>query len=519
MLYANAQFAAVVAVAALLLLQISIVPTHSYSIFPSRIVHHSHSTNSIKCNNNDNNHHHHHWKFTWSPYSYKIVTLQSAASSDIDDSPFSQDDSNDKLNLDFLIEEADDADDDEASDDADDTDDADDDDSEDDEIDGFSTKSPNIDILATPTVSAKQKMDSWESRFEADPMKANAPTRDWEPPVESLTNWYVALADASDSDLRSEAWTHHLQWVRRSNLRVNSTAKVVYDLTRLDDHGMSVAGQVLVLRSNDSKVVLDLLSSEPLSNHGGVSAWKLFELDNIHDEEALSTAKDPTVFVGLDKKIDKAAVSKTSNYYDDDNKLVNPMPDEQKDYHLKSGRIIALGGLTPVRKGIDGNSDGVFVYYNAPTNGDAMRYIDADPIACKKPYGTSMISRVNEQDIDGLHHMMARSFYDKTVLDLIHFMDPEDILLQQVPVLKSLPNHSDENMKVIEQLKELSISYRYTRFDEKERYGDANDMSRAATFNAGLDAFQSARLQSASDLYMDAEMSTDTSMEESGSDE
>ena len=38
--------------------------------------------------------------------------------------------------------------------------------------------------------------------------------------------------------------------------------------------------------------------------------------------------------------------------------------------------------------------------------------------------------RLAEGDVDGLNHLMARSFAELTQLEQIHFMDPEDIFIE-----------------------------------------------------------------------------------------
>ena len=68
-------------------------------------------------------------------------------------------------------------------------------------------------------------------------------------------------------------------------------------------------------------------------------------------------------------------------------------------------------------------TNGNLILFNAKTNADAERYMALDPLMkAKNLYDKKkiIISPVNEQDVDGLHHMMARTFGEKTVLDQVN---------------------------------------------------------------------------------------------------
>ena len=79
------------------------------------------------------------------------------------------------------------------------------------------------------------------------------------------------------------------------------------------------------------------------------------------------------------------------------------------------GRLIAC-------EGEKSSANGTMILFNAKTNADAERYIGLDPLmkaANVFDKKSVSISPVNEQDVDGLHHMMARTFGEKTVLDQV----------------------------------------------------------------------------------------------------
>ena len=79
-------------------------------------------------------------------------------------------------------------------------------------------------------------------------------------------------------------------------------------------------------------------------------------------------------------------------------------------------------------------------------------------------------------------------------------MDPEDLLIETVAHHDLLPNHIEENQRVILELQALNISYRYTRLELRDR-ADTVDMSErtAAKLNKEMGTMQKIRLQSAVD--------------------
>lgn len=71
---------------------------------------------------------------------------------------------------------------------------------------------------------------------------------------------------------------------------------------------------------------------------------------------------------------------------------------------------------------------------------------------------------------------MPRSFSEKAVLDQIHYMDPEDLLNMPVPTFPGLEDHTENNLKTLQAMKESNISYKYTRWGWSERYdGEITD--------------------------------------------
>jgi hypothetical protein len=195
-------------------------------------------------------------------------------------------------------------------------------------------------------------------------------------------------------------------------------AKVVWEYTRLTPDCMSPAGQVLGIRANSSTVARSLLSSEPLQVTGGVGAWQLFEFHPFAHENTTCDLHDPRLFLGFD--VDSSG--------DDDAALL----EDHHKYHISGGavaadhpaalapRVVMMGRLLSCDTSNKRNQRGNLVLFNAKTNADSERYISADPMNGLFDKQQSTISVVNEQDVDGMNHLMARTFGEKTVLDQVN---------------------------------------------------------------------------------------------------
>ena len=281
---------------------------------------------------------------------------------------------------------------------------------------------------------------SWEEKFEDDPLRADNPTRALEPEIEPYEKVFVAVGDILGSEMlskRSRAWVHHMQWARRSALLPNVAAKIKWEYTRLSQDCMSPIGQVIGIKANSSSEVRELLASEPLEVTGGISAWRLFEFSQLMHENVTWDLHDPRIFLGFDVE----GGSKSNDKY-------NSLHEEHSNYHIGGGRLstldpvktakkgepvmiqhpimnhkraVMMGRLVPC-EGEKSTAKGTMILFNAKTNADAERYIGLDPLMkASSVYDKKsiVISPVNVQDVDGLHHMMARTFGEKTVLDQV----------------------------------------------------------------------------------------------------
>jgi len=204
--------------------------------------------------------------------------------------------------------------------------------------------------------------------------------------------------------------------------------KVECEYTLLSDDCMRPSSQLIVFRANDSIAVRRYLEKEPLSMHGGVTPWVLYEMrlekDNIKDdddEENMMTSAftadlyDPYVFLTLSTTDDQVKKLELDP-------LRQQILDDSLDYHLKAAndyaadppstattapyistygnmsRVVTLGRLHHVSDGVvssdssnsiiqqhhhqQGPIAGQLLLFNARSRADALRYLSRDPLSC-----------------------------------------------------------------------------------------------------------------------------------------
>jgi hypothetical protein len=178
--------------------------------------------------------------------------------------------------------------------------------------------------------------------------------------------------------------------------------------------------QALILGANDSVAAKDLLSTEPMARvtkgdssvwESGLktSPWDLWRADIIQSHDNLTNPlRNPYLFFGL-------FGSKVS----------------VEDLEAQKSFLIATGDRVSVLAHLFKDSDtgpvsypvGIMLMINARTNADAKRFLDQDPLSTSKKYSAGTeLAPVNEQDVNGLHHLMARKFGEKTQLDQVIFV-------------------------------------------------------------------------------------------------
>ena len=394
---------------------------------------------------------------------------------------------------------------------------------------------------SSPVEGKKAVRKTWEETFVDDPLRGDAPTRDFEQPADRFTRRFVVVALLKDNEedsegneedeavvhaltarlrLRQQAWVHHMQWCRRSALLAPTlsspsipsssfpAAAVEWEYTLLTADSMAPAGQVLCIQSNASSDALALLVSEPLQCVGAVKGWRLFEWSQSSSWSLRWDLSRPYLFLGL-----RAS---------EDGQLSEEDIQRQADYHITVGgdetarRVSCFGGLKEVTTKDEGEgSSGVLMVLNALSTKDAQRYLAQDPLMKNDDNDEEMnrkkkksaregtvftesvtLAPVNLQDVSGLHHIMPRTFSQKSNLESVHFMDPEDLLELELPTLPNLEQHHALNLAAIEALKTHNVSHRYTWFDTTERFGVEGGLELLSRrVNDGMVKMQRARLE------------------------
>ena len=329
---------------------------------------------------------------------------------------------------------------------------------------------------------------SWEERFLEDPLKGEEPTVEVEVPVDPFQKKYVALAQCADPKSlkkRGEVWIHHMQWARRNSL-LPEKARVDRSFTQLTADRMAPRGQVLVMKANEAEKIKEVMESEPIQHHGALR-WELFELSAPHNELCeMNPVRDPFLMVG---KI---------NFKNQKGELDSQLMMEHLCYHNEAGRVILMGDL----KNTEIGEDRYLVLFAAATKKDALRYLEKDPLALAGvlDYDNGDVSPVNEQDVDGCHHLMARSFAEKAELDPLHYMDPEDLFdLELDPSLVPKLNTRVENQLFLDELRSRGLNFRYNRYSYAEKYNGYIQDEDAQTYNDYMGQAQKTRLEPAVD--------------------
>lgn len=180
---------------------------------------------------------------------------------------------------------------------------------------------PKVEILVKKVVKKAAK----ESEDENEEIVNNYDNPAWEevgPTPERYNKTFVCIADITSSEMRekrSELFTTHMQWARRSYLSQdleehendenNTTSRMFYrpekafvqhDYTLLTEDCTAPTTQVVIIRSDDAQHVHDYIAQEPMAAHHALSPWKVFEfvlesnsstiqsIDEDHEEHKLS---------------------------------------------------------------------------------------------------------------------------------------------------------------------------------------------------------------------------------------
>lgn len=338
-------------------------------------------------------------------------------------------------------------------------------------------------LAATIVPGSSARKQTWEERYDDDPLRADSPTKEWDKPPSRFTQNFLALSgplgqDQDHLSARKANWLTHLQWARRSSLEPTASAAVLQGFTCLSQDMQRPNGQVLMLGANDTAAAILLIDSEPLAAAKCFSSsmgWTLYATEAVAGLNLSNALREPMLFVGM-----------YSNKAVGNEELLAL----QRSYHEQAGdRVVSMLHL----RNLQNQFKGVAILFNARSNKDAQTYMSLDPAAAQ--YANSQLGPVNEQDMDGLHLLMARQFSEKTNLEQIHHMDPEDLLL--------LPSATTEqaqlNAAFLASLQARNITYRYTRLDLKDRIETEISTASVAARNSEMGKFQRVRLQSVVD--------------------
>lgn len=375
--------------------------------------------------------------------------------------------------------------------------------------------------------SSKKQKKGWEDKFEDDPLRATSGNaKEYEAPKIPFSSWFLVIGFVEGEQMlekREDSWIRHMQWLRRSALAhghyeqigmdveeglfdEDYPLKVEWEYTLLSDDCMSPVGQIIAVRANSSEDVKGYLQNEPLSMSGGIGPWSVLDMSICDDEhESLShdVRPSPYIFFGQYAGADTGKAAKVP-------KAKPPTPTEiakvghsgkfemslnhQLDCNNaaeldveKETRVSFMAKLANAEEELKTN--GIVMVFSARSNKDAVEYIANDPVigattranskesvmkqSSSEVFEKMVLAPVNLQDVSGLHHLIPRTYGEKTQLDLIHYMDPEDLLLED--------NGEDveDNRALLEKLQDNSISYRYDRLEitdaDIDEDGDENE--------------------------------------------
>lgn len=374
------------------------------------------------------------------------------------------------------------------------------------DIDEVNVEKPNWKTRLSKKIIPTGKKSSWEDKYEDEPLKSvGTTTVELEKPVDRFQKTFVAFSflsskhnmhefmdadsllvppssascfPASDRKKRSDAWEHHMQWSRRNILadydspsHTPPPAVVQQSLTLLSRDSIAPIGQLLTFRSNSSDAVVALLDKEPLSRHGAIKRWEVLDLQvdaGGHwdsDQQLLQQRLRSHPFLSVGYFPPSTTPDRREALLQ--GSLLHELNECQKEESVPGGegRVALFGRLVDPATG---SLLGVLKMFSAKTAKAAATYAAADPSLSEMT--TKWVAPINLQDVSGMHHLMARSFGELTELDNIHGEDPEDLLLRELHLLESCPEHRSDNLQVVNQLVQDQVSYRYHRLNLKERY-------------------------------------------------
>lgn len=271
-------------------------------------------------------------------------------------------------------------------------------------------------------------------------------------PPERFARQFLCIATTSGGRFtkRRESWDAHLRWLRRPALLAkvppvpdtvdlkSARVEVVHAFTILSEDRLSPAGQLVILRANDTQSVRSYVDIEPLAA-AGAATWEVWEMEPDNRDELTNDMYSPFAFLAppTDSPEAKAggglAPEQLAEWLGNSSDLFNNVT-----------RVCLHGLLRPLN---GGDAKGVATLFNAHSQRDALRYLQLS-------VPDDRVRPVNVLDVDGLHHWMPRSAAEAQQLLEWHFEDPLDLWKEDLSV---------EDAMFLLHVRESGKSFKYRR--------------------------------------------------------
>lgn len=284
----------------------------------------------------------------------------------------------------------------------------------------------------------------------------------------------VAAGDSDSQNPRPETQipkSPDVQIPRSSDLPILSAQlQIIHAFTILSADRTTPIGQIVLAAANTTEVVQAYCDIDPLQCNE-VLQWHVAEMDVTDHELLRGDVYSPFVFLSLPRFPDTQTQTQNPKVLDFQSPKPPDLVREARKYHLNCAEDMSLPAATArynnltrivMHATLHATEDpqgcavpelGEFVYFNAHTNRDALRYLSGDAFARERhslnessyaivlaasgayplAVGDGMVaSPVNILDVDGLHHAMPYDGWDYGILTQVHSQEPEDLLKQTV---------------------------------------------------------------------------------------
>lgn len=217
----------------------------------------------------------------------------------------------------------------------------------------------------------------------------------------------------------------HVRWAREANLRNETINERLGDLevdvpfshSLLSPDLQSEIGSLICLNAKSLESALDYLAKEPficsmtpnLSHAQRMKYLKDAKTSALHRWMHVKEAKlrqdngrfgFPTVGLGLDTRSKKNAALRTD------------LTREHYEYLIRSEKVIACGPLHPLNNNLHEDPEevayGSLILFNAASRGEAIQFVESDPLAINGVYKKLTVNQINNIDVSGKHVAMDK---------------------------------------------------------------------------------------------------------------